>query len=243
MSELPRRLSPKTNLSSNWLNHLLDFLRSRDLRPGPGIKLTRTPSGTTVSATGIAPSAREWPALFTVKYVGGQSYMWLPECDNFGPGNYVLLNGSFDGVNAQGVTASADGWVIVGRTGPFFLVAQCSLVNENDEWKAKARISITGSTSEQAGAIVIPLAYVAESGTVLQLHVGIASIVFGISKKTRSYSRIYYDPENKQLRAVIMEKTYANGVCVHAEDDSSSASDEDILSYLDDCSCEKEGSS
>lgn len=50
MSELPRRLSPKTALSANWLNRLLDFLRSRDLRPGPGIKLTRTPSGTTVSA-------------------------------------------------------------------------------------------------------------------------------------------------------------------------------------------------
>lgn len=52
MSELPRRLSPKTNLSSNWLNRLLDFLRSRDLRAGPGIKLTRTPSGTTVSFNG-----------------------------------------------------------------------------------------------------------------------------------------------------------------------------------------------
>lgn len=53
MSELPRRLSPRTNLSANWLNRLLDFLRSRDLHAGPGIKLTRTPSGTTISA---APS-------------------------------------------------------------------------------------------------------------------------------------------------------------------------------------------
>ncbi len=52
MSELPRRLSQKTALSANWLNRLLDFLRSRDLRAGPGIKLTRTPSGTTVSAAG-----------------------------------------------------------------------------------------------------------------------------------------------------------------------------------------------
>lgn len=49
MSELPRRLSAKTNLSANWLNRLLDWCRARDLKAGPGIRLTRTPSGTTVS--------------------------------------------------------------------------------------------------------------------------------------------------------------------------------------------------
>ncbi len=49
MSELPARLSPGQRLSAHWLNRLLDFLRARELRPGPGIKLTRTPSGTVVS--------------------------------------------------------------------------------------------------------------------------------------------------------------------------------------------------
>lgn len=182
----------------------------------------------------------EWPALFTVKYEGGYSYMWLPECDDFGPANYLLLNGSFDNVSASGITPSVDGWVRVGQTGPFFLVAQCQLVKESGEWKAKAQISIAGSASEQDGAIAIPLAYVDGSGTVLQLHVGIASIVFGISQKTRSVSRIYYDGVNKQIRTVIAEKTYERGVCVHVEDDSSSASsaDEEIVAYLDECSCE-----
>lgn len=55
MSELPRRLSPKTALSANWLNRLLDFLRSRELHAGPGINLKRTLSGTTIS---VPPAKR-----------------------------------------------------------------------------------------------------------------------------------------------------------------------------------------
>lgn len=50
MSELPRRVSQGDRLTAHWLNRLLDFLRARELRAGPGIKLTRTPSGTTISA-------------------------------------------------------------------------------------------------------------------------------------------------------------------------------------------------
>lgn len=50
MSELPARLSPGQRLTAHWLNRLLDYLRARELRPGPGIKLTRTPSGTTIGA-------------------------------------------------------------------------------------------------------------------------------------------------------------------------------------------------
>ena len=50
MSALPDRLGRGTTLTAHWLNRLLDWCRSRELRAGPGIKLTRTPSGTTVSA-------------------------------------------------------------------------------------------------------------------------------------------------------------------------------------------------
>lgn len=82
MSELPRRLSPRTSLSANWLNRLLDFLRSRDLRAGPGIKLTRTPSGTTVSTVpdpAVARPAEAVPArivafddgVYTADLAGG----------------------------------------------------------------------------------------------------------------------------------------------------------------------------
>ena len=49
MSGLPDRLSPGQRLSAHWLNRLLDYLRSRELRAGPGARLDRTPSGTTLS--------------------------------------------------------------------------------------------------------------------------------------------------------------------------------------------------
>ena len=52
MSELPNRLSKGTHLPALWLNRLLDYLRSRDLRAGKGIRIDRTPSGTTISAIG-----------------------------------------------------------------------------------------------------------------------------------------------------------------------------------------------
>lgn len=73
MSELPRRLSPKTALSANWLNRLLDFLRSRDLKAGPGIRLTRTPSGSTVSLVPAeAADARDTiPARIVSRNPGG----------------------------------------------------------------------------------------------------------------------------------------------------------------------------
>ena len=57
MMDLPRKLSRGDSLSASWLNRLLDWCRSRDLRPGPGIQLKRTPSGTTVSA---APAAADF---------------------------------------------------------------------------------------------------------------------------------------------------------------------------------------
>lgn len=57
MSDLPRHLSAGTALSANWLNRLLDALRARELRAGPGIRLTRTPSGTTVSAAAQGEAA------------------------------------------------------------------------------------------------------------------------------------------------------------------------------------------
>ncbi len=49
MTDLPQKLSRGAALPAAWLNRLLDWCRSRDLRAGPGIKLTRTPSGTTIS--------------------------------------------------------------------------------------------------------------------------------------------------------------------------------------------------
>ena len=57
MSELPARLSPGQRLTAHWLNRLLDFLRARELRAGPGIKLTRTPTGTTLSLARAAGHA------------------------------------------------------------------------------------------------------------------------------------------------------------------------------------------
>ena len=57
MSGLPRRLAAGVSLTAAWLNRLLDYLRSRELIAGPGIRLSRTPSGTTISAGAAAGAA------------------------------------------------------------------------------------------------------------------------------------------------------------------------------------------
>ena len=56
MSALPERLGRGVALTAHWLNRLLDWCRSQELRAGPGIKLTRTPSGTTINLS-AGPSA------------------------------------------------------------------------------------------------------------------------------------------------------------------------------------------
>ena len=58
-SNLPNKLSIGDPLPAHWLNRLLDWLRSRDLQVGPGLRMSRTPSGTTLS---LAPGARR-PAM------------------------------------------------------------------------------------------------------------------------------------------------------------------------------------
>lgn len=64
MSELPRRLSPGQRLTAHWLNRLLDHLRSLALREGPGIRIHRTPSGTTISADPAMAERPEKPMPF-----------------------------------------------------------------------------------------------------------------------------------------------------------------------------------
>lgn len=56
MEDMPHTLARGDELPAAWLNRILSALRSRELRAGPGIRLTRTPSGTTVSA---APGVRD----------------------------------------------------------------------------------------------------------------------------------------------------------------------------------------
>lgn len=58
-SNLPNKLASGDHLPAHWLNRLLDWLRSRDLQVGPGLRMSRTPSGTTLSLAGAsAGSAR-----------------------------------------------------------------------------------------------------------------------------------------------------------------------------------------
>lgn len=57
MSGLPRRLAAGVSLTAAWLNRLLDYLRSRELIAGPGIRLSRTPSGTTIAAAAGSAAA------------------------------------------------------------------------------------------------------------------------------------------------------------------------------------------
>ena len=53
MMDLPNHLSSGDNLPASWLNRLLDHVRGARLSVGPGLRLSRTPSGTTVS---LAPA-------------------------------------------------------------------------------------------------------------------------------------------------------------------------------------------
>ena len=74
MSGLPRRLAAGVTLTAAWLNRLLDYLRSRELFAGPGIRLSRTPSGTTISVApgGAAATHDAVPAV--VKAAGNGVY-------------------------------------------------------------------------------------------------------------------------------------------------------------------------
>ena len=67
MDDLPPRLSAGQTLSAAWLNRLLAWLRSRDLRAGPGARLARTPSGTTISVPAAKAPAKKPPMPFDCK--------------------------------------------------------------------------------------------------------------------------------------------------------------------------------
>lgn len=66
-SLLDLRRTPGQPISASDWNALLRWLHATQLRPGPGIRLARTPSGTIVTATPapIAPSGPFLPALTT----------------------------------------------------------------------------------------------------------------------------------------------------------------------------------
>ena len=66
MSDLPKHLASGTVLSAHWLNRLLDYLRSRDLQPGPGLAMERTPTGTVLRLAGSASRAGGGAAAGTV---------------------------------------------------------------------------------------------------------------------------------------------------------------------------------
>lgn len=56
---LPGLLKAGQPLSAGWLNGLVAEMRARTPRAGPGMRLTRTPSGTTFTAdAGGRPAAR-----------------------------------------------------------------------------------------------------------------------------------------------------------------------------------------
>ena len=47
--DIPRRLSRGQRLTADWLNRLVDAVLSRTVSAGPGLRVTRTRAGTTIS--------------------------------------------------------------------------------------------------------------------------------------------------------------------------------------------------
>lgn len=101
MDDLPPRLSAGQTLSAAWLNRLLAWLRSRDLRAGPGARLARTPSGTTISVPAAKAPAKKPPMPFDCRLgVAGEGasaathlFVYVPEAGE----NLVKLSGGNNG--------------------------------------------------------------------------------------------------------------------------------------------------
>lgn len=72
---LPGLLRAGEKLTARLLNAIIGELRARTLRAGPGIRLTRTPSGTTVSAAArTGCGARSGHSAAVVYINGGDSW-------------------------------------------------------------------------------------------------------------------------------------------------------------------------
>lgn len=72
---IPGELKKGDKLTADWLNKLVREAVSRTLRAGPGIRLTRTPSGTTVSAAAVTGrGARSGHPAAVVYINGGDSW-------------------------------------------------------------------------------------------------------------------------------------------------------------------------
>ena len=59
---LPGELKKGDRLTADWLNRLVREEVARTLKAGPGVRINRTPSGSTISATGHSARAAAAPA-------------------------------------------------------------------------------------------------------------------------------------------------------------------------------------
>ena len=182
MSELPERLSPGQHLSAHWLNRLLDYLRSRDLRAGPGADLTRTPSGTTIRVKG-APASREGdplPALFSVRvFEGGKVGIYLPFGDGVSASNVVRVNGldiPGSSLPSRNVDAKRHpGWKTLSLTGLVRVRVTFPLETSDGSWTIAASGALKSDQGDGSTEVDVPIAVVSGSGwnkAVSQLHVG-----------------------------------------------------------------------
>lgn len=183
MSDLPPRLSPGQRLTAHWLNRLLDYLRSRDLRPGPGARLTRTPAGTTIGVA-VPPAAASvtesepLPALFSVRvFEDGRTGIYLP----FGNGVYeedvVRVNG-LDvppiGIPTENIDAAlAPGWKNANLRGLIRVRVTLPSETSTGGWSIVASGALKSDEGEGTSQVDVPIAFVPSQGrTVSQIHVG-----------------------------------------------------------------------
>lgn len=182
MSELPQRVAQGQRLSAHWLDRLLDYLRSRELRAGRGIKLTRTPSGTTIDTIGPEdpPEAEPLPALFSVRvFEGGKVGIYLPFGGGVSASNVVRVNG-FD-IPAAGLpttdidAARHPGWKTLSLTGLVRVRVTLPLGTSGGSWTIAAGGALKSDQGDGSTEVDVPIAVVSGSGwnkAVSQLHVG-----------------------------------------------------------------------
>ena len=156
MSEIPNRLSKGTRLTALWLNRLLDFLRSRDLRAGTGIRIDRTPSGTTISAIGSGYDA-ESPMPFDGRMGrNGHLYCYVPGHSS----GLVRLGGA--AVEFKSRDGVINDWYDVGRFmngNKLYIVV---FVEEEESLDSAQWDFSRGESSEEGTVMVAPPVLVAE---------------------------------------------------------------------------------
>lgn len=155
---LPEELKKGDRLPAGWLNRLVREILSRTLSAGPGIRIIRTPSGSTISATGHSrPQAAagtpdiDFPWRVTATPDGdGNATISMSDGIAFNIGRRALHEVSLSGI----ATASETCWVVL----DYSLDATVSAA-------PAATVQSGWASRNTADNLCVPVAHVKKDGT------------------------------------------------------------------------------